>query len=113
MTEPKIGTDPDLLFVATAGGDADAYVSPALQQRFDALAAANAGLREALEASEAECAKVIEERDAANRLLAELVAELVDVEPCWYDHDGVTVLPTLDEARASSNPGKTLEVDHD
>lgn len=96
MPEPKI--DPDLSFVATAGGDPDAYVSPALQQRFDALAAENAGLREA--AGDAE------------KALAEIALELVpptnrvtyDLTPAQIRNLAVARLAGLREALAAARP---------
>ena len=61
MTEPKIWQPPERMVADYFDLASEALAAVAAER--DAALTENAGLREALEASEAECAQVIEERD--------------------------------------------------
>ncbi len=114
MTEPKIDEMQALIarFRTAFGGFEYADQLVAATER---LLAENAGLREALEASEAECAKVIEERDAMRPVVEAAVA--------WRQALGISrevmafgaiigkqskaILAAVDSYTQSSNPGET------
>lgn len=82
----------------------------------DHLRTENAGLREALEASEAECAKVIKERDAM-RPVVDLVRLVIEHQrpgtpagPSWEsrrDQLWTSLATAVDSYTQSSNPGET------